>query len=233
MRKIPPPPPRKWCPTLLWLYLPKCHLGRRSGTGRSSCILAFLLLHWGRSQGDPSVGLFQNLKCLKQQWAFHHTVSLVKTQRHVLAAKAPLGSPRNGIRGAASVWITSTKSASVGSSRTSSGVPWKLASTGSNPKRDDQCCRPIDRAVGTSRSTVYSCSGYALLNSRDAILWSHAVPWPCLVSIGTESFSVAPQKRAPVAWIEKGRWAKRFKFVWPRIFPLTLFSPIHLQIFLL
>lgn len=162
-----------------------------------------------------------------------YRVPLVKTQRHVLAAKAPLGSPRNGIRGAASVWITSTKSASVGSSRTSSGVPWKLASTGSNPKRDDQCCRPIDRAVGTSRSTVYSCSGYALLNSRDAILWSHAVPWPCLVSIGTESFSVAPQKRAPVAWIEKGRWAKRFKFVWPRIFPLTLFSPIHLQIFLL
>lgn len=39
--------------------------------------------------------------------------------------------------GAISVWITSTNMASDGSSRTSSGVPWKHGSAGSSPEREE------------------------------------------------------------------------------------------------
>lgn len=134
--------PGRWCPTVLWLYLTRCHRGPQSVTRYSSCILASPLLHWGRSQGDPTVGLFQNLKCLEQQWAFHNT-RFSWVQRNCTCSRLEHhgASPRDGTRGAASVWITSTKAASEGSSRTSSEVPWKLASTGSNPKRDGQCFR--------------------------------------------------------------------------------------------
>ena len=37
--------------------------------------------------------------------------------------------------GAESVWMTSTNMASDGSSRTSSGVPWKHGSAGSSPEK--------------------------------------------------------------------------------------------------
>lgn len=138
-----------------WLYLTRCHPGPQSVTRHSSCTPACLLLRWGRSQGDLSVDSFQNLKCWEQQRAFLQGKALLgKSQMHMRRAGTSMASPMEGIRGAASVWITSTKAASEASSRTSSGVPWKLASTGSNPKRDGQCCRqqaslwwPRDRDV--------------------------------------------------------------------------------------
>lgn len=128
-------------PTLLSLYLPRCHLGPRSVTGHSSCIRTFPLCHLGRSQGDPPVVSFQSLKYSEQRWAFPNAgLSCLKHDCKVLAVGTLQGSSMNGIRGAASMWITSTKPVSEGSSQTSSGVPSKFASAGSNPERDGQCC---------------------------------------------------------------------------------------------
>lgn len=111
-------------PTLLSLYLPRCHLGPRSATGHSPCIRTFPLSHLGRSQGDPPVVSFQSLKYLERWWAFPNAgLSCLKHDCKVLAVGTLHGSPMNGIRGAASMWITSTKPVLERSSRTSSGVP--------------------------------------------------------------------------------------------------------------
>jgi hypothetical protein len=69
------------------------------------------------------------------------------------------------------VWITSTRSASEGSSRTSSGVPSKFASTGSNPKRNRQQHEHTGLTVGARRTKEYSCPGCASPNSKGAIPW--------------------------------------------------------------
>lgn len=164
-------------PTLFSLYLPRCHLGLWSVTGHSSCIRAFPLLHLGRSQSDPPVVSFQSLKYLEQRWAFPNAgLSCWKHDCKVLAAGTLQGSPMNGIRGAAFLWITSTKPASEGPIGPLQEHPRNLLLQGPSPK---EMASSVHNRFDCRCQQDGGCTVTQVVHSPTwGIPWSCAVPWP-------------------------------------------------------